>query len=92
VTSSLIINETTATIASHATRATAADRPSHGSDRLRQDSDLAIAQLAVVPVICAGVSLVAGAGGGLYWLVPALIFVFISAAVKAWVLLVEVMR
>jgi hypothetical protein len=38
---------------------------------------------AVVHVICAGVSLVVGAGGGLYWLVPALISVFISAAVKA---------
>jgi hypothetical protein len=35
---------------------------------------------------------VAGAGGGLYWLVPALVFVFISAGAKAWVLLVEVMR
>jgi hypothetical protein len=55
-------------------------------------SDLAITQLAVVPVVGAGASLVAGAGGGLYWLVPALVFVFISAAAKGWVLLVEVVR
>jgi hypothetical protein len=60
--------------------------------RFQYGSDLAIAQLAVVPIVWAGVSLVAGVGGGLYWLVPALIFVFISAAVKGWVLLVEVMR
>jgi hypothetical protein len=60
--------------------------------RLQYGIDLAIAQLAVVPIAGAGVSLVAGMGGGLYWLVPALIFVFISAAVKGWVLLVEVMR
>jgi hypothetical protein len=46
----------------------------------------------VVPIIGAGVSLLAGAGGGLYWLVPALIFAFVSAAVKGWVLLVEIMR
>jgi hypothetical protein len=31
-------------------------------------------------------------GGGLYWLVLALVFVFISTTTRAWVLLVEVMR
>jgi hypothetical protein len=40
----------------------------------------------------AGASLIAGAGGGLYWLVLALVFVFISTTTRAWVLLVEVMR
>jgi hypothetical protein len=60
--------------------------------RFEYGSDLGIAQLAVVPIIGAGVSLLAGAGGGLYWLVPALIFAFVSAAVKGWVLLVEIMR
>ncbi len=54
--------------------------------------DLTFAQLAVVPIIVAGVSLIADAGGGLYWLVLALVFVFISTTVRAWVLLVEVMR
>jgi hypothetical protein len=53
--------------------------------------DLTFAQLAVIPIIVAGVSLIAGAGG-LYWLVPGLVFVFISTTVRAWVLLVEVMR
>ena len=56
-------------------------------------SDAALAQLAVLPIVCAGISMVAGVGGGLYSLaVPALIFVFITAAVKGWVLLVEVVR
>jgi hypothetical protein len=54
--------------------------------------DLTFARLAVIPVIVAGASLIAGAGGGLYWLVPGLVFVFISATVRAWVPLVEVMR
>lgn len=54
--------------------------------------DVTFAQLAVVPIIVGGVSLIAGAGGGLYWLVPALVFVFITTAVRAWVLLVEIMR
>jgi hypothetical protein len=40
----------------------------------------------------AGVSLVAGAAGGLYWLVPAFVFVFVTAAVNGWVLLVEIKR
>ncbi len=55
-------------------------------------TDLALAQLAMVPVVVAGASLVAGAGGGLYWMVPALVFVFISTTTRAWVLLVEVNR
>jgi hypothetical protein len=61
-------------------------------NRLAYGIDLVMAQLAVIPIVCAGVSVMAGAGGGLYWLVPALVFVFISAGAKAWVLLVEVMR
>jgi hypothetical protein len=66
-------------------------RPKQQS-RLAFASELAIAQMAVVPVVGAGASLVGGAGGGLYWLVPALAFVFITAAVESWVFLVEIMR
>ena len=55
-------------------------------------TDLALAQLAMVPFVVAGASLAAGAGGGLYWMVPALVFVFISTTTRAWVLLVEVNR
>jgi modulator of FtsH protease len=55
-------------------------------------TDLTLAQLAMVPIVVAGASLIAGAGGGLYWMVPALVFVFISTTTRAWVLLVEVNR
>jgi hypothetical protein len=45
-----------------------------------------------LPLVVAGVSLVAGAGGGLYWTVPALLAGFAGAVVNAWVLLVEILR
>jgi hypothetical protein len=43
-------------------------------------------------VIVAGVSEVAGAGGGLYWLVPATVLAILAGLVNTWVLLVEIMR
>jgi modulator of FtsH protease len=43
-------------------------------------------------IIVAGVTLVAGAGGGLYWLVPAAILAIVAGLVNTWVLLVEIMR
>jgi hypothetical protein len=51
-----------------------------------------IMQLATVPYIIAGLSVVLGAGGGLYWLVPAFLLSFFGAVASAWVLLVEIMR
>jgi hypothetical protein len=45
-----------------------------------------------VPVIAAGVSLLAEAGGGLYWLLAAVILAFSAGVGNAWVLLVEVVR
>jgi modulator of FtsH protease len=41
--------------------------------------------------IC-GVSLIVGAGGGLYWLVPACILGLCRAILESWVLLVEIKR
>ena len=38
------------------------------------------------------VSEVAGAGGGLYWLVPATVLAILAGLVNTWVLLVEIMR
>ncbi len=49
-------------------------------------------QLALVPMIVGGVSLVVGAGGGLYWVVAASIASFLAALIDAWVLLVEIQR
>ncbi|MGY1764058.1 hypothetical protein ACI79G_18650 [Geodermatophilus sp. SYSU D00779] len=44
------------------------------------------------PLVTAGATLVAGAGGGLYWTVPALVAGFAGAVFNAWVLLVEILR
>jgi uncharacterized membrane protein len=50
------------------------------------------AQLATLPVIAAGASLVARRGGGLYLLVPAIILLLGIGVIYAWVLLVEILR
>lgn len=49
-------------------------------------------QLGIVLLAIGGVSLLAGSGGGLYWVVPAMVATMISAIVGAWVLLVEILR
>jgi hypothetical protein len=51
-----------------------------------------VTQAATLPIVVAGVSLLVGAGGGLYWLVPGMAFSLVVAVVNAWVLLVEVVR
>jgi hypothetical protein len=43
-------------------------------------------------VVAAGLSLLAGGGGGLYWLVPAVLLATVSGLVNAWVLLIEILR
>ena len=45
---------------------------------------------AVPPLAVAGISLIAGVGGGLYWVVPAVILQLAVAVTNAWVLLVEI--
>jgi hypothetical protein len=42
--------------------------------------------------VIAGISLLAGAGGGLYWLVPAVLIFIVSGLGNAWVLLIEILR
>jgi modulator of FtsH protease len=49
-------------------------------------------QIAAIPFAAGGVSLIAGFGGGLYWIVGGIIFSFIAALIDAWVLLVEIQR
>ena len=39
-----------------------------------------------------GCSLLAGSGGGLYWLLAGTVLTFVGASVNAWVLLVEILR
>jgi len=45
-----------------------------------------------LPLVAAGLTLILGAGGGLYWLVPAMVLGFGGAVLNAWVLLVEIVR
>ena len=47
---------------------------------------------ASLPPIVAGVSLAAGWGGGLYWLVPGIIITLVGCVLNTWVLLVEILR
>ena len=49
-------------------------------------------QLATLPVLVAGASLVARSGGGLFWLVPAIVLLLGIGVMHAWVLLVEILR
>jgi hypothetical protein len=43
-------------------------------------------------LLVAGVSLLVGAGGGLYWVVPAVLEAFVGGLAAVWVLLVEIRR
>ncbi|HEY5005927.1 MAG TPA: hypothetical protein VII61_22395 [Ktedonobacteraceae bacterium] len=51
-----------------------------------------LSQVATLPYIIAGISILIRGAGGLYWLVPAILFSFIKAILDAWVLLVEINR
>jgi hypothetical protein len=51
-----------------------------------------VALLSSLPLLLAGITLLAHRGGGLYWLVPELIFGFVGAVYNAWILLVEILR
>jgi len=53
---------------------------------------IAMAQVAVLPFLVAGVSLLLRAGGGLYWLVPGVVLCLVVAVLNAWVLLIEILR
>lgn len=45
-----------------------------------------------VPMVVAGISVLAGAGGGLYWLVAEIVLALTGAIANAWVLLIEIVR
>jgi hypothetical protein len=61
-------------------------------DRWSRIFHFTLAQLACLPFVVAGISLLFGAGGGLYWLVPATILCIVAALLDAWVLLIEILR
>ncbi len=51
-----------------------------------------LAQMSAIPLPLCGLSLLVSWGGGMYWLVPAVLVSFISALLDAWVLLIEIQR
>jgi hypothetical protein len=53
---------------------------------------LAIQALLLGPLAIGSISLLAESGGGLYWVVAALVWAIIAAVANAWVLLVEILR
>ncbi|MFN8218115.1 MAG: hypothetical protein U0R71_16100 [Solirubrobacterales bacterium] len=52
----------------------------------------ALRLIATVPFLLGGASLLAEAGGGLYWVVGGIVFATLAAVANAWVLLVEILR
>jgi hypothetical protein len=53
---------------------------------------LVLGQFGAVPFLVAGITLLLGIPGALYWLVPGFIFSFAAGIISAWVLLVEILR
>ena len=51
-----------------------------------------LCQIATLPLVVAGVVLLAVGLGGLYWLVASMVFSILVALFEAWVLLVEINR
>jgi hypothetical protein len=53
---------------------------------------VALVQIATLPSVAAGIAVLVGGLGGLYWLVAGMIFSILVALFEAWVLLVEINR
>jgi modulator of FtsH protease len=49
-------------------------------------------QLAMIPFLIGGVTLLAGSGGGLFWVAPGVVLSLVVAVLNAWVLMVEILR
>ena len=55
-------------------------------------STFLLALASSVPMVVAGVTMLAGAGGGLYWAMAQVILGFSIALYYAWILLIEILR
>jgi hypothetical protein len=53
---------------------------------------VALGQVATLPFVVAGVAVLAGGLGGLYWLAAGMLFSILVALFDAWVLLIEINR
>ena len=51
-----------------------------------------IGQIATIPLVVAGIAVLIGGLGGLYWLAAGMVFSILAALFEAWVLLVEINR
>ncbi len=63
--------------------------PQHVEHRLGRT---VLAQVATLPFVIGGLSLIVGEGGGLYWLGAGVALAFAAATAAAWVLLIEIKR
>jgi hypothetical protein len=55
-------------------------------------SRIAVTQCTALPFILAGISMISGKGGGLFWLGVGVLVSFAGAVYNGWILLVEVVR
>jgi hypothetical protein len=53
---------------------------------------VALGQIATLPLVVAGIAVLVGGLGGLYWLVAGMVFSILVGLFEAWVLLVEINR
>jgi len=53
---------------------------------------LTLSASGTVPVLVGGISLLAGTGGGLYWVLAAVVGALVGTVLNAWVLLIEILR
>ena len=70
-------------------------RTSHGNPYVtgrQRFLHVLLTQMATLPFVGSGVSLLLMRGGGLYWLLPGVIFSLLAALIDAWVLLIEIQR
>ena len=63
-----------------------------GMRRSRIVGRLGVRILGTLPFVVGGISEIAGAGGGLYWVAGGIVLAIAGAVVNAWVLLVEILR
>lgn len=67
-------------------------RPAPGRPVAHVAGTLVLSAAATLPFAAGGISLAAGAGGGLYWTLAGIVFAFIAAVMNGWVLLIEILR
>lgn len=65
---------------------------SQGDPLLWTLGNLPILLLPALAFVGGGWSLIAGSGGGLYWILAGTVLNFVAASLNAWVLLVEILR